>query len=84
MPKKIVVAGVCPHCGGKDLAYTQKENNDDMYMTYYFDCKDCYATGYEEYKLEFLGTMVSGGRDVDTYYEVGSEVDAQGETNEKN
>lgn len=72
--KHVVTSGVCPVCGSKWLVYDDGPHYFDNIQRWNFKCADCHAYGYEEHILTYQGTMISGGKNPDTYYEEGSEV----------
>jgi len=45
--------GVCPACGGGDLAYEGPDVYGNGQIAYEVDCMDCNYTGYEIYNTEF-------------------------------
>lgn len=47
--------GVCPYCNSTNLAYGPIELNDDLLAYYPWTCEDCSHSGYEYYKLNFIG-----------------------------
>ncbi len=70
-------AGMCPECGKENLHYDEQPSFYADTVRFNFECKHCHAYGYEESIVEFVGTLIGGGKSIDRYYENGCEVEVK-------
>lgn len=81
--KKVVISksGCCPKCYSKNLKYN-KPTYDNDYMYVDCDCLNCGSLLNEQYKINFIGTLILNRDFSESWVDVGTEITLKDTDNE--